>query len=80
MMGGGTSSRRLLGEESLEGGGGEGARRASADLPVLESAHSYGQSSGNKEFNGLRLAHVVGLSPSLKPSDDRSDVLSGAGE
>lgn len=42
MMVGGMSNRWTLIKKSVESGGGEGARRASPDLPVLESAHFYG--------------------------------------
>ena len=50
-------------------------RRTSPDLPVLESADFYGQSSFEKDFNGFRLAEVVGLAPSFEPFNDWSDRL-----
>ena len=74
------SNRWMLVKKSLKSGSGEGSRRASPDLPVLESTHFYGQSSGKKDLNGLRLAQIVGLSPSLQPSDDGSDGFLDAGE
>jgi hypothetical protein len=63
----------MLFEKSIESGGGKRARRAAADLPVLQRAHADGQPSGEKNRDGLRLAQIVGLSPNLKSFDNGSD-------
>jgi hypothetical protein len=67
------SNRWVLVKKSVESGSGEGSRRASPDLPVLESTHFYGQSGCEKSFNGFRLAKVIGLAPSFEPFNDWSD-------
>ena len=69
------SNRWMLVKESVESGSGEGSRRAPPNLPVLESTHFYGQSGCEKNFNGFRLAKVIGLAPSFEPFNNWSDHL-----
>jgi hypothetical protein len=63
----------MLVKKSVKSGSRETSRRAPPNLPVLESTHFYGQSGCEKNFNGFRLAEVVGLAPSFKPFNDWSD-------
>jgi hypothetical protein len=66
---------RMLLEKLFESGDGKCTRRAAADLPVLHCPDADWQSSSIKNLDGLRLAQIVGLSPNLKPPDNRSDRL-----
>ena len=59
------SNRWMLVKKSVKSGSGKGPRRASPNLPVLESTHFYGQSGCEKNLYGFRLAKVVGLPPSF---------------
>jgi hypothetical protein len=72
-------NRWMLIKKPVEGGRGEGARRASSDLPGLHGPHADRQSSSIKNLDDLRLAQMVFLAPNLKSPNNRGDRLLGTG-